>query len=216
MIRLSRHVVALTILTLTGCSTVQGVGHDLESLLSRKTLEKDTVVARIAGACPPVRVAENLDSLSEFENIEKNRKRSDIAITDINRSCNIQGTDIDMEIALTFTGTLGPEARIKKDDSPSFAYPYFIAVTDEEGFVLAKEIFAASLAYGPEQDTLIQTETIHQKIPLVNENGNTATAYTVLTGFQLTERQLAYNQARAAAAVQTAAGEEEAENNGTP
>ena len=87
----------------------------------------------------------------------------------------------------------------------NFSYPYFVAVTDEDGKILAKEIFAASVSYSSEQETIKQIETINQLLPKTRD----ASDYTVLLGFQLNEEQLIYNRTQ----ISPAAGEENVEDN---
>lgn len=113
-------------------------------------------------------------------------------MSDIKVTCQSADTGMTAEIAINFDGALGPKARWKEGDEPSFAYPYFVAVTNAQGAVMSKEIFAASVSYGAKENTLRQVETISQALP-----GNaleTPALYTIVLGFQLSDEQLAYNR----------------------
>jgi len=96
-----------------------------------------------------------------------------------------------MQIDFDLHGKTGPRARQKSNDQPNFAYPYFIAVTDAQGNVLFKELFAATIAYGRQENEKTLSETIFQNMPFPDSAAGEA--YHVVIGFQLDETQLAYN-----------------------
>jgi hypothetical protein len=131
----------------------------------------------------------------EFYNPDKATdasKISEVTITDVKNVCRIENGALVMQIDLSLEGKTGPKARVKSTDKPSFAYPYFVAVTDPQGNVLSKEIFAASVAYRADQKELKQIESIFQNMPF--PDSTIGQSYSVIVGFQLTPEQLAYNQ----------------------
>lgn len=191
---------------LAACQTLSGMEQDMQKLIdssktafSSETGETAKAASKVADAdntpCPPLSLAPNLSEMIEFKNLSKPSAKTETArlrITEVQGICNIRDGNLIMDIAFTFDGSLGPMARVKKTDRPSFAFPYFVAVTGPDGNVLSKEIFAASMMYEANQNTLQLEETITQSMPLAT-NGNIP-SYKIITGFQLTNEQLAYNR----------------------
>ena len=97
---------------------------------------------------------------------------------------------------MDFAGTLGPQARAASGQKPFFSHPFFVAITSDNGDILAKEIFAASLTYPAGADSQTYTERLRQVIPI--DNRDRGANYKVLVGFQLTPDQLAYNRKKLA------------------
>lgn len=199
------HMLAFaSLLALGGCSTLEGLKTDLASGFDSVSDKVASVVDPDAerkkqpvydGSCPQASLRPDLRRLVEFYDPDKPAdagKISEVTITNISNICRIENGALVMQIDLSLDGKTGPKARVKPNDKPSFAYPYFVAVTDPQGNVLSKEIFAASIAYGPAQNELKQTESIFQNMPFPDKTiGQT---YSVIVGFQLTPEQLAYNQ----------------------
>ncbi len=177
---------------------MQDFGNDIKSGFESLTGGDDKTAADANGVyngqCPPVQARTDLKDLFDFYNPEKPSdasKISEIHITDVKNSCRVEGESLVMQIDLALTGKVGPKARVKATDKPSFAYPYFVAVTDADGVVVAKEIFAASIAYAPNQNEITQRESVFQTMPIPDEKKGQS--YNVIVGFQLTPEQLAYN-----------------------
>lgn len=201
------HALLFALVLLSGCSTLEGLQSDLTSGYNSLTSAFDNDIPDpkeekrklpvYDGTCPPVSVRPDLASLIEFydpTNPSDKSKVSEIRITGVNGTCRVEKDSIVMQIDLSFAGNTGPKARAKSSDKPSFAYPYFIAVTDAQGTVISKEIFAASVSYGAGQNDLTQSESIFQSMPFPDPAAGKA--YHVVVGFQLTPEQLAYNQSR--------------------
>lgn len=207
-----RHIMIFTLsaLLLSGCSTWEGLQRDFgkavvsvgESVdnFNNKSADQNpqnepaSVVYNAGGNCPSIIVDPQLDRMSEFYDMEKpspSSEVSNIRLAGTQSECEIEGEFLNMRIDLNFAGSLGPKAKRKKSDRPFFAYPYFIAVMDDEGNELARELFAASVTYQKNQDSIELVETIRQRLPL-NDDGSVP-AYQVQIGFQLTEDQLFYN-----------------------
>lgn len=199
-------VLALSLLFLSGCSTWEGlqrdvgnavtsVGQSVDNLNNKsKASSPASVVYNAGGNCPSIIIDPQLDRMSEFYDMEKPSIESEVStirLVTTQSECEIDGEFLNMRIDLNFVGNLGPKAKRKESDRPFFAYPYFIAVNDGEGNELARELFAASVTYKKNQDSIELIETIRQRLPL-NDDGSVP-SYQVQIGFQLTEDQLFYN-----------------------
>lgn len=146
------------------------------------------------GTCPTVSVRPDLVYLVDFYNDGKPTKDnivSEVRMTGIRNVCRIENNALVMQIDFDMKGKTGPRARAKPKDQPNFAYPYFVAVTDAQGNILSKEIFAATIAYGREENQKTLTETIFQNMPFPDSSAGEI--YRVVVGFQLNDTQLAYN-----------------------
>lgn len=198
-------IVFITLFTLTGCSTLEGLQNDLTDGYRSITRSIAGTLSPLKeerkrlpvydGACPPVSVRPDLAHLVDFYNPSRpseSTKMSEVAIKDVQNTCRVEKGGIVMQIDLTLSGKTGPRARARPTDKPSFAYPYFVAVTDLQGNILSKEIFAASLSYNADQSALTQTESVFQNMPVPDKAAGQS--FQVVVGFQLTEEQLAYNQ----------------------
>lgn len=178
-----------------------------------KTVPKETMVTITTGKdCPPVSAIKELDSMHQFTNPERptpSGKISSITLTELKTACKYNKNNVVVEIDLKFEGKLGPRAKIWNTDRPSFAYPYFMAITTPNGNIVAKEVFAATISYDKYEQSVIHEESLRQIIPL---NGEFNKKHAILIGFQLTEGELAYNRAlkniKSAASIETAAGTE--------
>lgn len=193
------------LILLSGCSTFEGLKSDLTSGYNSiasafdkappDPKEEKRKLPVYDGTCPPVSVRPDLSSLTEFYDPvspSDKSKISEISITNVRGTCRVEKDGLVMQVDLSFAGRTGPKARAKSSDKPSFAYPYFVAVTDAQGIVISKEIFAASVSYGAEQNSLTLSESIFQSMPFPDPAAGKV--YSVVVGFQLTPEQLSYNQ----------------------
>lgn len=149
--------------------------------------------------CPDVSAVKDLDRLHQFSEAGTkafSNNISSVKIIKIRNSCTFKENNILVDITITFEGTLGPQARIWESERPSFSYPYFIAITNSLGSILAKEVFTFDMSYDPNRARLVKNETIRQIIPL--NGGLYKGDIDLLLGFQLTDGQLAYNRGRTA------------------
>lgn len=204
--RFASALVLASALALSACSTFEGLKNDLSSGYNSLTNSVASIAQPDAnaerkkmpaydGTCPPVSVRPDLKRLVEFTDEEKptdSTKMSEVTINGVTNTCRVENGTIVMQIDIALYGQTGPKARVKPSDKPSFAYPYFIAVTDQTGNVVSKEIFAASLAYGANQKDINQTESVFQNIPVPDKEAGQN--FNVIVGLQLTPQQLAYNQ----------------------
>lgn len=197
-IRLSACLLCLFLLSACG-ETITGAVDDVN-----KGIELGRAEARgyqgserlLATPCPKIEIVRDLGTLSDFTDDQRTFYKNMIAQIDIKKrqsSCELATSSATVDLALLFTGTLGPKARQQTSDKPFLTYPFFVAVTGPNGKIMAKEIFSVSMSFEPGQTTRTHTEYLRQIIPVRSKE--TAFQYQVLVGFQLSPEQLAYNRA---------------------
>lgn len=145
-------------------------------------------------ACPEVRIVDDLNQVHQFEDAtapKDSETISTIRMTNIKDYCSIVKNNVAIDMTVAFDGRLGPKARAKATDKPSFAYPYFVAITNNQGNIIAKEVFAVTMSYDAGKNDETRTEQIRQLIPTGAGNPG---SYRVLVGFQLNDQELAYNR----------------------
>ena len=195
-------ILSLCVLTLGGCSTMQSIGDEISAGFS-EFFKSEPPKEQIAAPdtqdpnCPAVEVVGELSSVSDFsdklQTIDENLI-SWAEIQEIKKSCVYEQANIAVQIDIVLKGILGPKARKRADDRPQFTYPYFVAVTNADGVIVAKELFYAQIPYGISQNEIKQIETISQSLPSTHDEQNRP--YSILVGFQLTDDQLAYNRSK--------------------
>jgi len=151
------------------------------------------------GQCPDITIVDELSVLNEFNdpgNTNDSNIISSVAMKLEKEECATTSEELTIDLNLAFHSELGPQAKIKDNDKPFFAYPFFVAVTDPEGTILAKEVFAASMTYDRNEDTHTYYEQIRQIIP--KERRSNINNYKIYLGFQLNDQQLTYNRANMA------------------
>jgi hypothetical protein len=147
------------------------------------------------GKCPRVRIVNELSALSEFTNMDRPREDQLISrahVGTVDAACEYGPKSVTVDLQLAFESVLGPEARVTATDKPFFSYPFFVAVSEPGGEILAKEIFAAAMTFPPGQNRQTYTEKLRQIIPAPNQERGAR--YQVVVGFQLSEEQLKYNR----------------------
>ena len=153
----------------------------------------ETAAAQNPTSCPDVRIVSDLNQVHQFSGRDTiaGDSVSSIWMQDVTEDCTIGSKNISVEMTLAFEGTLGPKGKAHKTDKPSFAYPYFIAITNNQGNIVAKEVFAVTLTYENEETSDTKVETVRQVIPVAS---NDMRNYKILVGFQLNDEELAYNR----------------------
>lgn len=184
-------------LLLSGCQTMDNLMKDFNTLAEQGTNMPRMVDASSAPSiednCPRINIVDELSSLSEFAgDMTENNLVSRVNLYQVESSCSIQRKQVSIDLKLAFDGSLGPKAKMRNNDKPFFSYPFFVAVTNQDGVVLAKEVFAASMTYERNEDTHTYYENLRQLIPI--GNADQASRFTVMLGFQLSEDQLDYNR----------------------
>jgi len=208
--RFSLPLVIASVFFLTACGeTVEGLKKDwgmFSNTVSEKTgemtagLKKSETKAPIImqdKMCPNVIIESSMRRFVEFNDPEKMSNDmivSEFNLTETDTICETDGEFVSMQIDMVFEGKIGPAANRNKGQKGFFSYPYFIAVSDLEGNILAEEVFAASVTYEKNEAQKKMVETIRQKLPL--EDG--IAPYQINVGFSLTEEQLQYNMMKKA------------------
>lgn len=184
---------------LAACQTLEGVKDDAYDLA-----EGNVYVAGVTSGhaeqllkspCPQVEIVDDLSSISDFTNPQKQVNKNLISRVDLKSAestCKLSSKTAIVDLKLIFNGKLGPKGRKKSTDKPFFSYPFFVAVTTPNGKIMAKEIFAASLTYAAKENEHSYYENLRQIIPIKSKNQ--ANNYRVLIGFQVTPDQLTYNR----------------------
>ncbi|WP_339743110.1 hypothetical protein [uncultured Maricaulis sp.] len=76
----------------------------------------------------------------------------------------------------------------------SHTYQYFVAVTRRDIAVIEKQVFPVTVRFRAGQDRVYMTETIDAiSIPRLNAD-TSGVNFEILTGFELTDEQLAFNR----------------------
>ncbi len=184
---------------LGGCQTTDAMHEDVSNLTSGNMplsgMTSGTAEGLLESPCPQVEIVDDLSSISDFSDPQKQAKNQLISRVDLKSaesSCKLASKSVTVDLKLIFEGKLGPKGRQNASDKPFFSYPFFIAVTSPGGNIMAKEIFAASMTYGAKEDTHAYFEKLRQIIPIKNKD--LANRYRILIGFQVTPDQLAYNR----------------------
>ncbi|HRC26656.1 MAG TPA: hypothetical protein PKX87_04400 [Alphaproteobacteria bacterium] len=189
---------AMVALLLTGCETMNDIGARFADFRFASLWPAGGSAATVAAGCPEAEVVQELRNLNEFAPMapqKPDQMVSSVRIANLKTICrDVDSTSVTLDLAVTLTGTLGPKARINPTDKPSFAYPYFVALTTGDGKIVAKEIHAISLAYGKGQNMLTQEETLSHTLPVRLSARASNGPYRLLVGFQLSDDQLAYNR----------------------
>lgn len=161
-----------------------------------QTNEQKVMAALPEVVCPQVKIVDELSSLSEFSDLSDTADYnliSKVSLAQTESNCVYDGNNAVVDLKLVFEGQLGAKGRAKPGDTPTFSYPFFIAVTDADGGIKAKEIFGASLTYAAGTNGHTYYESLRQIIPVANNLE--ARSFNVLIGFQLTPEQLRHNRA---------------------
>lgn len=166
------------------------VAHDEKALAAAAMTEIATPVE-----CPRVDVVDELSSLHQFVdgNNEAAGAISSVTITAIDSLCSINEQNVVVDMDIIMQARLGPRAKAAATDKPSFSYPYFIAITTPSGDISAREVFAATIAYDADEESLTHNEKMRQVIPLTGDYS--PRQYEIMVGFQLSPAELAYNRA---------------------
>jgi hypothetical protein len=145
--------------------------------------------------CPQVILVEELRAIHQFKDAnhpKPGEKVSSGYFSGAGAACQQTGNNLVVQLTLHLRGELGQTAIDKKSPRPSFSYPYFVAVTDAGGNVVAKEIFAANISYDAGQSSSATEENIREIVPL--SGTGVEKGYSIMIGFQLSDGELAYNR----------------------
>ncbi|MDB5492401.1 MAG: putative lipoprotein [Micavibrio sp.] len=145
--------------------------------------------------CPIVRIVSDLNQVHQFADGASASPRAEIStvyMQAVDTTCKIAKNSMVVDMNIAFSGGVGPKGRTRSGDKPSFAYPYFVAITNNQGSIIGKEVFALTMNYGGTGNNETRIEQVRQVIPLHDKNHRN---YQVLIGFQISDQELAYNRA---------------------
>jgi len=91
-------------------------------------------------------------------------------------------------LTLNFHATRAPSR-----DAASYSLTYFVAINQAER-VINKQMHTVRFDFAPGATTINVEEDVGGRITLTLENGHLPTDYQLLSGFQITDAQRAYNQ----------------------
>jgi len=190
--------------TLTACETVEGLKNDISDIdfgsiadfsTASSVQEEQHANFLVDGNCPSIQIVEDLGRLYEFnagQSMKSSNLVSSVKMEEAQSTCEFGNRSVTVDLKLAFDGKLGPKGRRSSTEKPAFTYPFFVAVTTDSGKILAKEIFAASMTYSASQNEQLYFETLRQIIPA--DSRAQGSRYKIMVGFQLAEKQLAYNR----------------------
>ena len=201
--KLSKYLLlCLSATTLAACQTADGFVADFADTFnmqgggSSPYAISDVEVAKSNDPCPRVSIVDELSSLSEFAspgNTSESNLISRVNLQQVESTCSFQNDQVSVDLKMAFESTLGEKAKVRATDKPFFSYPFFVAVTDPKGIIMAKEVFSASMTYNKGEDSHNYYETMRQLIPI--DRKSNAKRHQILLGFQLDPAQLKYNRA---------------------
>lgn len=146
---------------------------------------------RNAGPCPFVKVLYDAGRYIEFKGAQEASANVGFTgeIQGISAGCRYEGADpIHLEMEVLFALGKGPQAQGDRKD-----FQYWVAVTDRNRSVLAKEYFTLPADFKG-GDRLLMTDRISSiTIPRAGQNVSGAN-FEVLIGFEVTPQMAAFNR----------------------
>ncbi len=111
--------------------------------------------------------------------------RFDAGIGSVDWRCEFHSDEnrVDVEVRFGVRALRGPAA-----EDPVGRFPYFVAVADPQGDVLAKRVFAIEVEFPGNAIEIGHIETVVQRLPYSRIAD--ASRHTIYIGFQLTAEQL--------------------------
>jgi hypothetical protein len=147
---------------------------------------------RNAGPCPYVKVLYDASRYVEFKDAKQSAAQAGFTgeIQSLTSGCAYKSDEpIKIRIEALFQLGRGPKAEGEKH-----TYRYWVAVTERNQAVIAKEYFDLPVTFGAGQDRIYATETINQiTIPRADSKvsgGN----FEVLLGFDVSPEMAAFNR----------------------
>lgn len=142
--------------------------------------------------CPDTFPAPNLDSYTQLRPGASTANPQDIAfgvkLTTAKSTCRTEASGVRVVTVLTFA-VVRNDAEFRQGD-----FGYFVAVTDAQQNILAKQNFALRVDFAPRQKQMRVVDEITEHLPVkdVSTGGN----YAIIVGLQLDRQQLELNRQR--------------------
>lgn len=141
------------------------------------------------GKCPVVAIPDDLSHVSHFKGPGTDFANVTVTalLTDIKGGCTFDAGGVSVDMNVSLIARLGPAAVDRHAD-----FAYFVAILNQDGKIVAKQVFPAPIDFTDNQNRRGSLETISQRIPL--KDYHDAGKYRVEVGFQLTQEELSYNR----------------------
>lgn len=201
---------AASLFALGACKTLDGLTNNLGKLQAPAFTRGDQLSEEflLRDNCPGVSIVTELGILNDFGNtilITPDDLVTHNSMTGGKGQCAYAPKSFSIDLDLAFESALGPQGITGE----TYEYPFFVAVKDERGDIVAKEVFSVPLTFKVGHNTTAHYEKIRQIIPLPSPSQGRK--YKILAGFQLSKEQLAYNRAYIQALRERAASEKAAQ-----
>jgi hypothetical protein len=140
--------------------------------------------------CPQAGVPRDAATLTRFQP-GPGRDLTDVIfdarVQDVKLSCSYDSKGANVDLLVMLRVDRGPASQER-----SATVPYFVAVTDPQHNVLAKQVFTKTLAFPPNVSRVADSDETEELIPL--PKGKSAQRYGIVVGMQLTPDELKYNR----------------------
>lgn len=135
--------------------------------------------------CPQVAIVRALEKVVDYglENPDATKLVSVATMNTVEGTCEYTDKGVDVNFTLTMTAEKGP--RLGGDRA---SFPFLISIVGSDDKVRAKDIMTAQFTFKGDEKRTELAQPLHVFIPLAK--GEDAAAMRVLTGFQLTEKQM--------------------------
>lgn len=147
--------------------------------------DKDKDKVDLPRHCPQVAIFRDLDKVEDYgrDMPDSSTLVALAAMKGIEGECKYKEEGVD----ITFTLKMGAEkgARLGGDQ---VSFPYFLSIVKPDDKIMDKEVLTANFQFPSGKTTARLEEALHVFIPL--KEGEDASPYRVLAGFQLSEEQV--------------------------
>ena len=142
--------------------------------------------------CPRVNVLADAATVTKFRD-SPGRDLTDVTaegeIADTLAECRYDRQAVNVDLQIAIAAQRGPADRNRAAE-----FDYFVAITDPQQNILAKEVFRVRLPFDDNRGRVGQVEEIEQRIPLASLSRGPD--YQILVGFQLTPEEIEWNRRR--------------------
>lgn len=196
------HLLAASLLAAFGAvafdaAAQTGGGQEDAAAKAQRKKEWETPRARLegernAGPCPFVKVLYDAGRSVEFEG---GREAAGAVawtgeIQGVEADCRYRGSEpISVDVDVTFVLGRGPMAKAQAKQ-----YRWWIAVTERNRAVLAKEYFALDAQFEPGADRMVQTERLGSISIPRKDTGVSGANFEILVGFDVTPEMATFNR----------------------
>ena len=146
--------------------------------------------------CPNINIIDELGTVHKFTDMNppaEDKRIGSARLISLKHECRITDQDKgQVDLHMTFESSTGPALGDKQREKQEAHYPYFVAVTDQKGKILAKDIFKLAITPSSNTDVVTARETIRQIIPV--DTPEELADYNIAIGFQMSDAQLKYNR----------------------